>query len=70
MKEGVDIKDVLNAYKNDIDNCCCKNVVQSELLRADMNVKDVEEYCTMKSTADFCKNTPMIRGEYQWPSLE
>ena len=80
LKEGVDIKDVLIEYKNDIDNHCCnlvchnmnfdKTVVMSELIRADMNVNDVECICTMLSTIDYCKLIPKVRGEYKWTSLE
>ena len=80
VAEGVDIKDVLTEYKNDIDNHCCKlvchnlnfdkTVVISELMRLDMNVNDVESFCTMKNTINYCKLTPMVRGEYKWPSLE
>ena len=80
LNEGVDIKDVLTEYKNDIDNHCCKlvchnlnfdkTVVMSELMRLDMNVNDVESFCTMKNTINYCKLTPMVRGEYKWPSLE
>ena len=35
-----------------------------------MDVADVETYCTMKETANYCKITPKVRGEYKWPSLE
>ena len=80
LKEGVDIKNVLTEYKNDIDNHCCKlvchnlnfdkTIVVSELMRLDMNVNDVESFCTMKNTINYCKLTPMVRGEYKWPSLE
>ena len=78
--EGVDILDVLTRYQYDIENHCCKlvchnvdfdkQVVQSELIRADMNVADVETYCTMKETADFCKLFPRKHGQYKWPRLE
>ena len=80
LKEGVDIKYVLTEYKNYIENHCCKlvchnlnfdqTVVISELMRLDMNVNDVESFCTMKNTINYCKLTPMVRGEYKWPSLE
>ena len=80
LKEGVDIKDVLTEYKNDIDNHCLKlvchnlnfdkTIVMSELIRLDLNVNDVESFCTMKNTINYCKLTPMVRGEYKWASLE
>ena len=80
LNEGVDIKDVLTEYKNDIDNHCCKlvchnlnfdkAVVMSELIRADMDVNNVESICTMLTTINYCKLTPKIRGEYKWASLE
>jgi len=67
-------------YKKDIDNHCSKlvchnvhfdkRVVASELIRANMKVADVETYCTMKGTINYCKITPQVRGEYKWPSLE
>ena len=80
LKEGVDIKTVLNEYKHDIENCCSKlvchnlnfdkHVVLSEFIRHGMNLNDVGEYCTMQNTIDYCKITPKVRGEYKWPSLE
>ena len=80
LKEGVDIKTVLNEYKHDIENCCSKlvchnlnfdkHVVLSEFIRHGMDLNDVGEYCTMKSTINYCKITPKVRGEYKWPSLE
>lgn len=79
-KEGVDIKDVLAMFKNDIDNHClklvCHNVdfdklvVASEFLRANIPITDVDTYCTMKETADFCKLYPRRHGQYKWPKLE
>ncbi len=79
IKEGVDIKGVLKEYKNDIDNKCVKlgchninfdvKVVQSELSRADMEVKKVDTFCTMKETINFCESTPKVRGQYKWPKL-
>ena len=80
LKEGVDIQTVLNEYKHDIENCCSKlvchnlnfdkHVVLSEFIRHGMDLNDVGEYCTMKSTINYCKITPKVRGEYKWPSLE
>lgn len=80
LKEGVDIKTVLNEYKHDIENCCSKlvchnlnfdkHVVLSEFIRHGMNLNDVGEYCTMQNTINYCKITPKVRGEYKWPSLE
>ena len=80
LKEGVDIKTVLNEYKHDIENCCSKlvchnlnfdkNVVLSEFIRHGMDLNGVGEFCTMKSTTNYCKITPKVRGEYKWPSLE
>ena len=78
-EEGVDIKTVLNEYKNDIENNCSKlvchnlnfdkNVVLSECIRHDININDIDEYCTMVNSITYCKLTPMVRGEYKWPSL-
>ena len=80
LKEGVDIKTVLNEYKHDIENCCSKlvchnlnfdkHVVLSEFIRHGMDLNDVGEYCTMKNTINYCMITPKVRGEYKWPSLE
>ena len=80
LKEGVDIKTVLNEYKHDIENCCSKlvchnlnfdkQVVLSEFIRHGMDLNDVGEYCTMRNTINNCKITPKVRGEYKWPSLE
>jgi DNA polymerase III alpha subunit (gram-positive type) len=80
LAEGVDIKDALSDYKNDIDNHCSllvchnmtfdKTVVTSELMRLNMTVSNVNECCTMLDTINYCKLLPMIRGEYKWPSLE
>ena len=80
LKEGVDIKTVLNEYKHDIENCCSKlvchnlnfdkQVVLSEFIRHGMDLNDVGEYCTMQNTINYCKITPKVRGEYKWPSLE
>ena len=77
---GASIKDVLAEYKQDIDNHCCqlvchnvdfdKIVVQSELMRLQMEVTDVSTYCTMKEATNFCKLHPMKRGQYKWPKLE
>ena len=78
--EGVDILDVLAKYKYDIDNHCCKlvchnvdfdkRVVQGEFLRANLELTNVETYCTMKKAINYCKLLPNMRGEYKWPSLE
>ncbi len=67
MADGVDINIVLNEYKNDIDNKCLKlvchninfdvKVVQSELARADMDIKKVETFCSMVETINFCEIT-------------
>ena len=80
FREGVDIKDVLAKFKHDIDNNCLKlvchnvdfdkSVVASEFIRANIPITDVETYCTMKQTADFCKLYPKKRGQYKWPKLE
>jgi DNA polymerase III alpha subunit (gram-positive type) len=80
LAEGVDIKDALTDYKNDIDNHCSllvchnmtfdKTVVASELMRLNMTVNNVKECCTMLDTINYCKLMPMVRGEYKWPSLE
>ena len=80
VAEGVDIKEALSDYKNDIDNNCslpvCHNmtfdkiVVASELMCLNMTVKNVSECCTMLDTINYCKLVPMVRGEYIWPSLE
>ena len=80
LAEGVDIKDALTDYKNDIDNHCSllvchnmtfdKTVVASELMRLNMTVSNVKECCTMLDTINYCKLMPMVRGEYKWPSLE
>ena len=80
LKEGNDIKTVLNEYKYDIENCCSKlvchnlnfdkNVVLSGFIRHGMDLNGVDEFCTMKSTIDYRKTTPKVRGEYKWPSLE
>ena len=78
--EGVDIKDVLTKYKDDIENHCCKlvchnvdfdkRVVQSEFIRAGLELSEVETCCTMKKGIYYCKLLPKVRGEYKWPSLE
>ena len=78
--EGVDIKNVLTTYKDDIENHCCKlvchnvdfdkRVVQSEFIRAKLELAEVETCCTMKKGIDYCKLLPKVRGEYKWPSLE
>ena len=80
LAEGVDIKEALSDYKNDIDNHCSllvchnmvfdKTVVASELMRLDMTVNNVNECCTMLDTINYCKLMPMVRGEYKWASLE
>ena len=77
--EGVDIKDVLTKYKDDIENHCCKlvchnvdfdkRVVQSEFIRAKLELAEVETCCTMKKGIDYCKLLPKVRGEYKFPSL-
>lgn len=79
-KEGVDIKEVLNEYKHDIENCCSKlvshnldfdkQVAKSEFIRHGMVINDIGDYCTMKNTANYCKITPKVRGQYKWPKLE
>ena len=78
-QEGVDIKTVLQEYKHDIDNHCCKlvchnldfdkNVVLGEFLRHGMCLNGVGEFCTMKNTMNHCRITPKVRGEYKWPTL-
>ena len=78
--EGVDIKDVLTKYKDDIENHCCKlvchnvdfdkRVVQSEFIRAKLELAEIETCCTMKKGINYCKLLPKVRGEYKWPSLE
>ena len=60
LAEGVDIKDALTDYENDIDNHCSllvchnmtfdKTVVVSELMRLNMTVNNVKECCTMLDT--------------------
>ena len=80
MDEGIDIKEVLENYKNDINNKClnlvCHNanfdlrVIKSELLREDIEINDIPAYCTMKESINYCKLLPQRRGEYKWPSLE
>ena len=79
-KEGVDIKEVLPLFQNDVDNHCAKlvchnvdfdkQVVASEFMRAGIQITDVETYCTMKRTANYCKLYPNFRGQYKWPKLE
>ena len=80
MKEGVDIKFVLNEYKNDIENRCLKlvchninfdvRVVLNECVMANIGIlKKVDTYCSMKETIIFCEITPKVRGEYKWPKL-
>lgn len=78
--EGIDIKDVLTQYKNDIDNHCMKvvchnanfdiRVVASEFVRAKMEIPIAETCCTMKEGVNYCKITPKVKGEYKWPSLQ
>ena len=78
--EGKDIREVLEEYKNDIDNHCfklvCHNakfdtvVVKSELMRQGLAVNNVDTYCTMMETINYCKLVPKVRGEYKWASLE
>lgn len=80
IEEGIDIKNVLNEYKKDIENHCSKlvchnlnfdkNVVLSECIRNDIDIKDIDGYCTMNNSIDYCKITPRVRGEYKWPTLE
>ncbi len=63
--DGICIQDILKEYKNDIDNNCVrvvchnlhfdKRVVLSELIRANMEVNEVDEYCTMMYSIFFCK---------------
>ena len=62
--EGVDIKDVLTTCKDDIENHCCKlvchnvgfdkRVVQSEFIRAKLELAGVETCCTMKKGINYC----------------
>jgi DNA polymerase III epsilon subunit-like protein len=78
--EGIDIKNVLTQYKNDIDNHCMKvvchnanfdiRVVASEFVRAKMETPIAETCCTMKEGVNYCKITPKVKGEYKWPSLQ
>ena len=79
-EEGVDIKDGLTQYKNDIDNHCmtivCHNVnfdmrvVASEFVRAEMEIPRAGTCCTMKAGVNYCKITPKVYGEFKWPSLQ
>ncbi len=78
QEKGIPLDNVLNEIRNDIDRVdflICHNlsfdmaILQSELLRAG---KDHEistgQFCTMKSSVDFCK----LPGPYgfKWPKLE
>lgn len=77
--EGVEIKNVLDEYKNDIENHCVKlvchniefdkNVVLSEFIRQDMDIKNIDEYCTMKNSVNYCKIKFKRGNEYKLPSL-
>ncbi len=78
IEEGIDIKDVLTEFQTDFDKCdklVChniyfdKNVVKSEFMRLGMDMKDVNEYCTMRNTMDLCRLEPMVRGNYKFPTL-
>ena len=78
-QEGIDIKTVLTEYKNDIENYCIKlvchnidfdrKVVLSELIRHDMDIKDIDEYCTMKNSINYCKLKCKKKKGYKLPSL-
>ena len=71
--EGIDIKDVLTQFRNDIDNHCMKlvchnvnfdvRVVASEFVRAEMEIPLVKTCCTMNEGVNYCKITPKVYGE-------
>lgn len=77
-ERGRDLSSVLNEILTDIemsDVLVCHNlsfdlaILQSELLRADMNHEVAKKmFCTMKSAVDYCK----LPGNYgfKWPRLE
>ncbi len=76
--KGRPLNDVLQEILTDIasvDFLICHNlsfdlaILQSELLRAGMNHEiNTQQFCTMKSSVDFCK----LPGQYgfKWPKLE
>lgn len=82
MTEGYPIKDVLYEISRDIINI--KTIVghnlefdmgclEAELKRACIDtsfLKKKECICTMKSSTDYCKLQPIIKGKYKWPKLE
>ena len=80
QEQGADVIDVLKTYQHDIEHHCyklvCHNVcfdkqvVQSEFIRAELDITDVETQCTMKQGIDYCKIVPKVRGEYKGPTLE
>ena len=78
LAKGRPLSDVLDDILNDIDDVdfiICHNlsfdkaILQSELARASRNPEiKTKEFCTMKSSVDFCK----LPGNYgfKWPKLE
>ena len=71
MAEGVDLKEVINQFKSDLDVATCivchnvdfdKKIVGAEMIRLGMRdeVGKKRSICTMQSSTDFCR----IRGYY------
>lgn len=82
MTEGVPIKEVLNEISSDIGNI--KTIVshnlefdmgflEAEFKRARIDISFLKKkgcICTMRSSTDYCKLQPIVRGKYKWPKLE
>ena len=79
MAEGVDVKEVINKFKSDLDVATCivchnvdfdKKIVGAEMIRLGMKdeLGKKKSYCTMQSSIDFCK----IPGKYgfKYPKLQ
>ena len=79
MAEGVDLKEVINQFKCDLDVATCivchnvdfdKKIVGAEMIRLGMRdeVGKKRSICTMQSSTDFCR----IRGYYgyKFPKLQ
>lgn len=80
LKKGVPIAEVLPAFDAELAACGLvvahnlefdQSVMTAEFIRAGMphHFDDVDGFCTMRSTTDLCRLTPMKYGEYKWPKL-
>lgn len=80
IQQGTEIDQVMKEFLEDVTNVRCiighniefdKHVVGSELIRLGYFdcLEGMNSYCTMKSTADFCK-IPDDWGDYKYPKLQ